>query len=331
MGPTIIDVAKRAGVSKSLVSLVMRNSPHVSEARRTAVLKAAKELGYRPNALARGLVQGRTSTIGVLLSDLHNPFFAEIVDGVEEETSISQHKTLLGSGNRDPRRETRTLEAMLERQMDGIILVSPSISTSEISATAESIPVVLVGRRVRNRTLDCVVNDDFAGAVLAVEHLAELGHRRIAHISGGRGAGARSRLRGYKHAMQRLNLERHTQVAPGAYTDRGGYSGAKWLLGAEPLPTAIFASNDFAALGALTAISEAGLSVPDDISLVGYDNTYLATLSNISLSSVNQPRREMGALATRLLMERIDLKRTEPHCEILKPKFIPRSTSAPLR
>jgi DNA-binding LacI/PurR family transcriptional regulator len=331
MGPTIIDVAKRAGVSKSLVSLVMRNSPHVSEARRTAVLKAAKELGYRPNALARGLVQGRTSTIGVLLSDLHNPFFAEIVDGVEEETSISQHKTLLGSGNRDPRRETRTLEAMLERQMDGVILVSPSISTSEISATAESIPVVLVGRRVRNRTLDCVVNDDFAGAVLAVEHLAELGHRRIAHISGGRGAGARSRLRGYKHAMQRLNLERHTQVAPGAYTDRGGYSGAKWLLDAEPLPTAIFASNDFAALGALTAISEAGLSVPDDISLVGYDNTYLATLSNISLSSVNQPRREMGALATRLLMERIDLKRTEPHCEILKPKFIPRSTSAPLR
>ncbi len=331
MGPTIIDVAKRAGVSKSLVSLVMRNSPHVSEARRTAVLKAAKELGYRPNALARGLVQGRTSTIGVLLSDLHNPFFAEIVDGVEEEISISQHKTLLGSGNRDPRRETRTLEAMLERQMDGIILVSPSISTSEISATAESIPVVLVGRRVRNRTLDCVVNDDFAGAVLAVEHLAELGHRRIAHISGGRGAGARSRLRGYKHAMQRLNLERHTQVAPGAYTDRGGYSGAKWLLDAEPLPTAIFASNDFAALGALTAISEAGLSVPDDISLVGYDNTYLATLSNISLSSVNQPRREMGALATRLLMERIDLKRTEAHCEILKPKFIPRSTSAPLR
>jgi DNA-binding LacI/PurR family transcriptional regulator len=220
---------------------------------------------------------------------------------------------------------------MLERQMDGVILVSPSISTSEISATAESIPVVLVGRRVRNRTLDCVVNDDFAGAVLAVEHLAELGHRRIAHISGGRGAGARSRLRGYRHAMQRLNLERHTQVAPGAYTDRGGYSGAKWLLDAEPLPTAIFASNDFAALGALTAISEAGLSVPDDISLVGYDNTYLATLSNISLSSVNQPRREMGALATRLLMERIDLKRTEPHCEILKPKFIPRSTSAPLR
>jgi DNA-binding LacI/PurR family transcriptional regulator len=331
MGPTIIDVAKRAGVSKSLVSLVMRNSPHVSEARRIAVLEAAKELGYRPNALARGLVQGRTSTIGVLLSDLHNPFFAEIVDGIEEETSISQHKTLLGSGNRDPRRETQTLEAMLERQMDGVILVSPSISTSEINATAENIPVVLVGRRVRNRTLDCVVNDDFAGAVLAVEHLAELGHRRIAHISGGRGAGARARLRGYRHAMQRLDLERHTQVAPGAYTDQGGYSGAKWLLGTEPLPTAIFASNDFAALGALSAVSEVGLSVPDDISLVGYDNTYLATLSNISLSSVNQPRREMGALATRLLLERIDLKRTEPHCEILKPKFIPRSTSAPLR
>jgi DNA-binding LacI/PurR family transcriptional regulator len=331
MGPTIIDVAKRAGVSKSLVSLVMRNSPNVSEARRTAVLKAAEDLGYRPNALARGLVQGRTYTIGVLLSDLHNPFFAEIVDGIEETISLSQHRALLGTGNRDPHREARTVEAMLERQMDGVILVSPAVSKGEINAVAQNTPLVLVGRRVRDQALDCVVNDDFAGAVLAVEHLAELGHRRIAHISGGSGAGARARLRGYRHAMQRLDLERHAQVTSGTYTDRGGYHGALRLLGTEPPPTALFASNDFAALGALTAISEAGLSVPEDISLVGYDNTYLATLSSISLSSVNQPRREMGTIATRLLLERIEAKRAESRLEVLMPTLIARSTSAPPR
>jgi DNA-binding LacI/PurR family transcriptional regulator len=331
MGPTIIDVAKRAGVSKSLVSLVMRNSPNVSEARRTAVLKAAEDLGYRPNALARGLVQGRTYTIGVLLSDLHNPFFAEIVDGIEETISLSQHRALLGTGNRDPHREARTVEAMLERQMDGVILVSPAVSKGEISTVAQNTPLVLVGRRVRDQTLDCVVNDDFAGAVLAVEHLAELGHRRIAHISGGSGAGARARLRGYRHAMQRLDLERHAQVATGTYTDQGGYHGALRLLDTEPPPTAIFASNDFAALGALTAISEAGLSVPEDVSLIGYDNTYLAALSSISLSSVNQPRREMGTIATRLLLERIEARRAESRLEVLMPTLIARSTSAPPR
>jgi len=328
---TILDVAERAKVSKSLVSLVMRDAPNVSEKRRAAVLRAAAELGYRPNELARGLVRGRTHTIGVLLSDLHNPFFAETVDGMEEESGSLRYRTLLSTGHRDPRREVRVIRHLLERRVDGIALLSPRISNSDLRDVALNVPTVLVGRRTRKAYVDSIVNDDFAGAVLVVEHLYELGHRRIAHISGGKGVGAGSRRRGYERAMHRLGLEHHLFIAPGEYTDEGGYRGARRLLNENTRPTAIFAANDLAAMGVLAAMREAGLSVPGDVSVVGYDNTYLAQLSSISLSSIDQPRREMGMLAVRLLLERIELKRTDPRREVLKPTLIPRSTSAPPR
>ena len=187
---------------------------------------------------------------------------------------------------------------------------------------------MLVGRRARERALDCVVNDDLAGAAMAVEHLAGLGHRRIAHVSGGKGAGAADRLRGYESTMSSLGLERHVFVTPGEYTEEGGYRGTRSLLAEKVLPTAVFAANDLAALGALTALEEAGLSVPEGVSLVGYDNTYLAALGSISLTSVDQPRHEMGALAAGLLLERIESGRAEPRLEVLKPSLVARSTSS---
>ena len=182
---TIIDVAERANVSKSLVSLVMRGASNVSEERRTAVLQAAEELGYRPNRLAQGLVRGRTHTIGVLLSDPHNLFFPEIVDGIQDEADSFRYRALLATGHRDPERETRAVRDLLERQMDGIILISPQFSNSVMRDVALGTPTVLVGRRTRDPFVDSIVNDDYAGATLAVEHLAELGHRRIAHVTGG--------------------------------------------------------------------------------------------------------------------------------------------------
>jgi DNA-binding LacI/PurR family transcriptional regulator len=227
---TILDVAERAKVSKSLVSLVMRDAPNVSEKRRAAVLRAAAELGYRPNELARGPVRGRTHTIGVLLSDLYNPFFAETVAGMEEESDSFRYRTLLSTGDRDPQREDRAIRHLLERQAEGIALLSPRIPNSDIRDVASNVPTVLVGCRTREASVDSVVNDDFAGAVLVVEHLYELGHRRIAHISGGNGAGAGSRRRGYERAMQRLGLERHLFTAAGACTDEGGYQGARRLV-----------------------------------------------------------------------------------------------------
>jgi DNA-binding LacI/PurR family transcriptional regulator len=325
--PTIYDVAERANVSKSLVSLVMRGSSSVSEERRAAVLRAAEELGWRPNAHARAMAEGKTRTIGVLISDLHNPFFAEIVDGLEEELGSSRFRAVLGTGGRDPQREVGAIEALVERRIDGIVLLSPRIPVEEISKVARTTPAVLVGRRTTDDSLDCVANDDFAGATMAVEHLAELGHERIAHITGGEGAGAEARRQGYESAMRELGLGVHVQVAYGDYTDEGGYWGARRLLKAVTRPTAIFAANDFAAMGALAAINEAGLSVPEDISLIGYDNTYLAALSSISLSSVDQPRHDMGVLAVRLLLERIGSERAEARCEVLKPRLVARSTS----
>lgn len=327
MAPTIIDVARRASVSKSLVSLVMRGSPNVSPERREAVLRAARELGYPPNALARGM-RGRSYTIGVLLSDLHNPFFAEVVDGVEQGLGGSEYRALLGSGSRNPERELETIQSMLDRQMDGLILVSPSIPETGVLPTARQLPLVLVGTRIEDPALDYVVNDDFAGATMVVEHLVRLGHERIAHVSGGEGPGARNRLRGYGETMRAHGLEHHIRVAPGAYTDRGGYEGTRSLLAEKPHPTAIFAANDLAAVGALTAAHEASLEVPDDISIVGYDNTYLAALSHVSLTTVDQPRLKMGLLSVGLVLEKIETDRIEPRHEILTPTLVIRSTSA---
>ena len=326
---TIVDIANRANVSKSLVSLVMRGASNVSEERRTAVLRAAEELGYRPNRLAQGLVGGRTHTIGILLSDPHNPFFPETVDGIQDEADLLRYRVLLATGYRDPQRETRAVRDLLERRMDGIVLISPQFSTRVISDVALSTPTVLVGRRTQVPFLDSIVNDDYAGATLAVEHLAELGHRRIAHITGGIYAGAGLRRQGYERTMKRLGLERHVQIAAGEFTDEGGYLGAQRLLSGGERPTAIFVANDLAAMGVLTAVREAGLSVPGDISLVGYDNSYLAQLSNVSLTSIEQPRHEMGILAARFLLDRIESERTEPRREVLKPRLVPRSTSAP--
>jgi DNA-binding LacI/PurR family transcriptional regulator len=327
--PTIYDVAQRANVSKSLVSLVMRGSQNVSEEKRIAVLRAASELGYRPNEHARALAQGRTRTVGVLISNLRNPFFAEVIEGLQEELGASRYRTLLGTGACDARRELGATETMLERGVEGMVLLSPEIPAEEMTSLARKSPTVIVGRDMQESTLDCVVNDDFSGAEMVVEHLAGLGHERIAHVSGGSGAGAVARRKGYEQAMQRLGLD--SRVVYGEYTDEGGYWGTRQLLGAEPRPTAIFAANDFAAMGTFVAIDEAGLSVPEDVSVVGYDNTYLAELALVSLTSVDQPRRDMGVLAVRLLLERIESGRTEPRREVLKPRLIRRSTSDPPR
>src|SRR5215218_1234186 len=301
----------------------MRGSQNVSEEKRIAVLRAASELGYRPNEHARALAQGRTRTVGVLISNLRNPFFAEVIEGLQEELGASRYRTLLSTG------ELGATEAMLERGVEGMVLLSPEIPTEEIASLARKSPTVIVGRDTQESSLDCVVNDDFSGAEMVVEHLTGLGHERIGHVSGGTGAGAAARRKGYEQAMQRLGLD--SRVVYGEYTDEGGYWGTRQLLGTEPRPTAIFAANDFAAMGTFVAIDEAGLSVPEDVSVVGYDNTYLAELALVSLTSVDQPRRDMGVLAVRLLLERIESGRTEPRREVLKPRLIRRSTSAPPR
>jgi DNA-binding LacI/PurR family transcriptional regulator len=326
--PTIDTVAQRAGVSKSLVALVMRGAPNVSDARRQAVLDAAAELGYRPNLVARSLVERRTRTIGVLVNDLHNPFHAEVIDGLHEATHEGGLRMLLGTGRRDAAMEAEVVESFLQQDVDGLVLLSPDLSQRALAAAARQVPAVVVGRAdLRAPRCDVVVNDDEAGGALPVDHLVGLGHRRIAHIAG-TGAGAPPRRAGYEAAMRRHGLE--PNVGQGDFTDEGGYEGVRALLDAAERPTAIFACNDLAALGALTAIEEAGLSVPADISLAGYDNTYLARVRHISLTSVDQPRIEMGRLAIQAVTERRERPDTPARVRLVPPHLVARSsTGAP--
>ena len=329
--PTITDVARRAGVSKSLVSLVMRGADHVSPERRQAVNKAAAELGYRPNAMARSLVQRRTHLVGVMVSDLHNPFFADVVAGIQEQAARTGYKVLVNSGNRAAAREADAMETLLQLRADGIILGSPVLDDEVIARASREVPIVLVGREAHGPAVDSVTNDDRAGAEVAVEHCVSLGHRRIAHIDGGHGAGAPARRHGYEAAMKRLGLGDLVSVVSGTYTEEGGHTGCLLLLAQKPRPTAIFAANDLAAIGALNAIEESGLKVPDDVSLVGYDNTSLAALRHISLTTIHQPRLEMGQLALSTLLERIDQDREEPRRVVLSPSLVVRASTAPPR
>ena len=304
--PTIHDVARRAGVSKSLVSLALRGSPRVSDASRTAILAAVAELGYRPNAAARSLADRRSRTIGVLVLDLHNPVFAEILDGIQTQVRGHGYSTMLVSGDAEPERELAELEKLLEFQVEGLVLVSHRLSPTNLRRFASEVPAVVVSRDdVHGPHIDTVSNDDVAGATLAVQHLIGLGHERITHLSGGDNPAASAREQGYRSTMKAAGLTRAIRVVPGGLTDTAGYSAALTALAHRSAPTALFVANDIAALGAIAAAQDSGRAVPRDISVVGYDGIALGALPTLSLTTVAQPLAHMGALAGQRLFERI--------------------------
>ena len=335
---TIVDVARHAQVSTTTVSKVLRNAYGASPAARAKVQQAITELGYRPSASARGM-RGQTYTIGVMLPDLRNPFFPEILDGVNDRLHGTGYHVLLGPGScADEKAEAEATDALIDRGMDGLILVAPTAPRARLDEIARTVPTVVIGRHVHSARFDVVVDDDTAGAALVVGHLAELGHRRIAHIEHLETDPARLaqmpnavRAEGYRQAMRAHGLADEIDVVSTSYTEEGGYVGAKKLLARSVRPTAIFAGADIVAMGVLQAISEAGLSVPGDISVAGYDNTTFAALGPISLTSVDQAGRQIGANAARLLLDRV-ADPTTPSAQIkLSPSLIVRTTTAPPR
>src|SRR3954468_21020199 len=216
--PTMEDVAAAAGVSRALVSLVMRGSPKVSAARRDAVLEAAERLRYRPNAMARSLASSRKKTIGVLLNDLHNPFFADIAGGIEALASELGYQLLLGTGRRRPERERTVVSSFVDYRVDGLILVSPRLSEPALVAAASRIPTVVIGRELASPELDTVAIDEPLGVSAVINYLAGLGHRDILHVTGGNGAGAAARAACFEAGMQAAGLGR-ARTLPGDFTE----------------------------------------------------------------------------------------------------------------
>jgi len=321
--PTMEDVAARAGVSRALVSLVMRGSPKVSPARRTAVLEAAAELGYSPHAMARSLASRTSHVLGVMVSDLHNPFWAEVVDGLDAAGRAAGFELVINTGGRSPARERQALESLTSFRPAGLALLGPVVSSSAIT-TAADIPLVLVSRSSRLSTVDTVNDDGRAGSALAVDHLVALGHREIVHIDGGTGSQSAPRRTGYRVAMARHGLA--PRVVSGEYTEAAGAVAVRSLR--QPF-TAVIAANDLNAVGVLSALAEAGLRVPEDVSVVGYDNTWLASLRHIGLTTIDQPRAEMGRLAAEALISRVRGERTKPARLVVPPTLVVRTTTGP--
>lgn len=318
------DVAEAAGVSRALVSLVMRRSPKVSEKRRAAVLEAADRLGYRPNLAARSLAERRSKTLGVVINDLHNTFFADVVDGIHEVAEQHGYRLLLNTAWRADANEQQAIEAFLEYRVDAVLVVGARAGHDVLQEAASAIPLVSIGTPAPD--IDVVVNDDERGGELVVEYLAELGHVDIVHIDGGAGGGASRRRTGFVNAMEAHDLP--VRVLAGDYTEQSGVDGVEQLLKSDELPTAIFAANDLAACGVIDRLGQSDLRVPEDVSVIGYDDTALAGLGHIGLTTIHQPRTEMGRLATRAALERIEAGRREAVRQVVRPELIIRSTTA---
>jgi DNA-binding LacI/PurR family transcriptional regulator len=321
------DVALRAGVSRPLVSLVMRNAPRVSPEKREAVLRAAEELGYRRNTHAAQLASRRAMILGLVLNEPMNPVYTRVLKSAETQAESAGYGLLLSANTVGPEFEREGVGHLLGHRVDGIILLGTNLSSRDVAELSQQVPVVVAGRRVMGA--DVVSIDDRAGANLAVQHLIDLGHRDIAHLNGGPGPGARIRRRSYEQTMRKNGLAEHILIAGGDNTEPGGVAAAEQLLRETNHPTAIFASNDLAAIGVLAAARSRGLTVPDDLSLVGFDNTPLSGFAYVNLTTVNQPP-DVGGAAVDMLIERIDDPAKPVTTRLFKPELVVRGTTAPL-
>jgi DNA-binding LacI/PurR family transcriptional regulator len=266
-----------------------------------------------------------------MISDLRNPFFGAVVSGIQARADELGYRVLFNTGDRRAELEERAIESLLELRVDGLVLASPRVDDEFIAHAGSSVPVVVLNRQTSDNSSDSITNDNVTGAGLAVEHCVSFGHQRIAFISGGDSSAAQVRREGYLRAMREFDIGEHILTVEGAHTEEGGYRGAQDLLKTMPLPTAIFASNDLCAIGAMNALEEAGLTIPADVSLVGYDNTTLAALRHIELTSIDQPGNVMGRSAIDRLSERIDGERITPRHDVVAPRLVVRSTTGPPR
>jgi DNA-binding LacI/PurR family transcriptional regulator len=308
--------------------MALRGSSRVAARSRERVFAAAEELGYRPNLNARRLASARTDTVGVLIYDLHNPLFAEILDGLAAAMGGRLEQLILASGFRDPAREAVAVESFLAHRVDAIVLIGTQMPSSQIHTYAQSAPTVVVGRRIRG--VDSVVTDNAMGARLVTEHLISLGHRNVAHVDGGTGLGAAARRRVYIDTMRAHGLQQYINICPGEYTEEAGRSGFERLW-SQSRPTAIFAANDMCAIGVLSGARAADVAIPADLSVAGFDNTALARSGFVSLTTVDWPPAQAGEIAGELLQTRLATDTAKPRVITLTPKLVARTTTSALQ
>jgi DNA-binding LacI/PurR family transcriptional regulator len=327
LGPTQEDVAKKAKVSRALVSLVMRGEPNVSETRRRRVLRAAEELGYRPNAYARSLASKRLHTIGVLINDVTNPYFGGVYSSLANAAEEAGFDLLVAPGIRSAEKESALVRTLLEHRVAGLALLSPLMPTKELRSLTTSWPTVLIGRDASLASVDVVTTDEHQAARLVLDHLTGLGHREIVHVTGGSNRPAKDRAKAYRAAMAELGLEPR-QVA-GAFSHEAGQEAAREILELSPLPTAVIAANDLIAVGAMGVFESRGLRVPDDISVVGYDDSQIAQLDLIQLTSICQGVDHFGSAAIELLLNRIGDPDRPRVVERIETTLVERRTTRP--
>jgi DNA-binding LacI/PurR family transcriptional regulator len=332
---TIQDVADYAGVSRAAVSKVLRNAYGLSDEMRARVEAAMKALDYRPQPQARGL-RGRTYTLGISLPEIRNPFFPDLLDGILEALRPSPYQPLIGVRPSADATERDTIDMMIDRKVDGLILVAPHLPADYFARVTGAIPAVVLGRHERDGGFDTVNNDDAAGAEMVVDELVARGHRRIAYLGleideVGETNSTSLRYDGYLAAMRRHGLA--DRVLVGNSSHRGGAKPAqdvaRELLSDPDRPTAIFAWFDTVAITVMSVAAEMGLSVPGDLSVVGYDNSSVAALPQVGLTSVDQSGRLLGETGARLVMERIDGRTDEMHFLVQPKLFVRRSIAAP--
>ena len=341
---TIVDIAKRIGVAPMTVSRVINASGYVSEEMRAKVLKAVKELDYHPNALARSLKRQRTHVVGILLPDIANPFSAELVRGIQEVLLSRGYASFIGLTERSTERERAELQALFDHRVDGIVVATRETKAGNdllLRLIESRLPIVVVGRTLNHPHVDRVTADHWKGAYEAVEHLIAAGHQRIGFIGAQpiNGAGLR-RYQGYLDALrdhqlkidEKLIVGPDGQSGPGYSTQDEGYEGMKKLLALKRWPTAVFARNDFTAIGAMCAIRDAGLGIPDEIAMVGFDNVPLSAYTAPPLTTVDQPTVEQGRQAATLLLERIEVEPARERREVcLDCHLVVRQSTEPHR
>jgi len=310
MNVTIKDVARKAGFSTATVSRALNNVGPVDEETRRKVKEAASQLRYTPSALGRSLSTRRTDAIGLLLPDLFGEFFSEVIRG-SDQTAQQNHYHLLVSSSHNNRAEIEAALKTMRGRVDGLVIMSPHIDARTLNENLPlSLPAVLLNCHVEGGSFDSLNVDNFSGAVQMVRHLIGHGHEHIAIIKGTeRNSDAEERLRGYRFAMREVDgLHTESLEIPGNFTEASGYEGAQKILGMTPRPTAIFASNDSTAIGALSALQDAGIGVPGEMALAGFDDIPIAHYLTPALTTVHVAISDLGVLAINRLIHAVRQK-----------------------